>query len=240
VHLGNARIALTNYVCARQQQGAFILRIDDTDTSRNELGSEEGIMADLKWLGLEWTEGPDVGGSVEPYRQSERMGRYDNYIGQLLGDGHAYRCFCTPAELQGERDAARAKGRPPRYSGKCADISESDSEERASKGEPHCLRFRMPLRRVIVTDLAKGEITFNLGDIGDFVLTRTDGKPTYNFASALDDGLMQITHVIRGEDHVSNTPRQIVLMEALKQFDFLFLIQYRNLLHRVDIRLQAP
>ncbi|HEX5474265.1 MAG TPA: glutamate--tRNA ligase [Vicinamibacterales bacterium] len=216
LHVGNARTALFNWLLARGHDGTYVLRIEDTDAARSTRASEDGILRDLRWLGLEWDEGPDVGGPCGPYRQSERLHLYSSYANELLGAGQAYYCFCSPQKLEAERAAMLAAGRPPRYAGTCRAIDRAEAADRIEQGEKPVIRFRVP-ERIDVTfqDLVRGEVTFNTEVIGDPVLVRSDGRPAYNFAVVVDDALMEITHVIRGEDHISNTPRQILLYRAL-------------------------
>jgi glutamyl-tRNA synthetase/nondiscriminating glutamyl-tRNA synthetase len=216
LHVGNARTALFNWLLARGQQGTIVLRIEDTDTERSTHESEVGIMADLRWLGLDWDEGPDVGGPFAPYRQSERMDDYRAVARDLTASGRAYRCFCTPAQLETERQTALATGQPPKYSGRCRDLPAETVAARLAAGEPAALRFRVPASRdVTFHDIVRGDVTFSTEVIGDPVIVRSDGRPAYNFAVVIDDVRMKITHVIRGEDHVSNTPRQVLIYEAL-------------------------
>jgi nondiscriminating glutamyl-tRNA synthetase len=216
LHVGNARTALFNWLLAHGHDGTFVLRIEDTDAERSTRESEQSILDDLRWLGLEWDEGPDIGGPHGPYRQSERLHLYASYANELLGAGHAYWCFCSPAKLEAERKAMLAAGRPPRYSGTCRNIAADDARARIDAGERPVIRFKIPLSTVVsFTDLVRGEVTFNTDVIGDPVLVRSDGRPAYNFAVVVDDALMEITHVIRGEDHISNTPRQLLLYQAL-------------------------
>jgi glutamyl-tRNA synthetase/nondiscriminating glutamyl-tRNA synthetase len=207
---------LFNWLMARGKGGTFILRIEDTDAERSTIESETTILDDLRWLGLNWDEGPDVGGPVGPYRQSERLGKYQARARVLLEQGRAYYCFCTPAQLEAERKEALAKNLPPRYSGRCAQLAPAQAKARVESGEPAAVRFRTPENReIIFHDLVRGEIRFHTDIIGDQVLLRSDGYPAYNFAVVVDDGLMGITHVVRGEDHISNTPRQLLIYEAL-------------------------
>ncbi len=216
LHVGNVRTALFNWLLARGQNGTFILRIEDTDADRSTLESDATILEDLRWLGLNWDEGPDVGGPVGPYRSSERLGKYQSRARVLLEGGKAYFCFCTPDELETERKHALAHNLPPKYSGRCARIDPEEARARVQRGEPAAVRFRTPENREIVfADLVRGEIRFHTDVIGDQVLQRSDGYPAYNFAVVVDDGLMGVTHVVRGEDHISNTPRQILIYEAL-------------------------
>lgn len=215
LHVGNARTALFNWLLARGQGGTFILRIEDTDAARSTRESERAIVEDLRWLGLDWSEGLDVGGDAGPYRQTERLHIYRAYAVELLARGHAYRCFCTPPQLDADRQNELAAGRPPRYVGRCRDIPRDAGRKRVEAGEPAVVRFRVPDRDVTFTDLVRGDVTFRAETIGDPVLLRADGVPAYNYAVVIDDALMAITHVIRGEDHISNTPRQLLLYEAL-------------------------
>ena len=216
LHVGNARTALFNWLLARGSGGTFILRIEDTDAERSTRESEAAILRDLRWLGLEWDEGPDVGGSRGPYRQSERLHLYQSYAQELLSGGHAYYCFCTTAQLEAERQEALAAGRPARYAGTCRRLSLDQVQARINAGERPAIRFRVPTHRdVIFTDVVRGDVRFQTDVIGDPVIVRADGHPAYNFAVVVDDALMEVTHVIRGEDHISNTPRQILLYEAM-------------------------
>jgi nondiscriminating glutamyl-tRNA synthetase len=216
LHVGNARTALFNWLLAHGKDGTFILRIEDTDAERSTKESEASILEDLRWLGLDWDEGPDVGGVHGPYRQSERLHLYASYANELLTGGNAYYCFCSPTKLDDERRMDLAAGRPPKYHGTCRNIPADEARGRIDAGEKPVIRFRIP-ERVDVTfrDLVRGEVTFNSDVIGDPVLVRSDGRPAYNFAVVIDDALMEITHVIRGEDHISNTPRQVLLYQAL-------------------------
>jgi glutamyl-tRNA synthetase/nondiscriminating glutamyl-tRNA synthetase len=216
LHVGNARTALFNWLLARRHGGTFVLRIEDTDIERSTETSEQTIYDDLRWLGLDWDEGPDVGGSFGPYRQSERTREYAVAAQTLLADGRAYYCFCSTEELERERRDALAAGQPPRYSGKCRAITPVAAAERVRNGEAAALRFAVPAGRSITfRDIVRGDVTFATEVIGDPVMLRSNGRPAYNFAVVVDDVLMKITHVVRGEDHISNTPRQILLYEAL-------------------------
>jgi nondiscriminating glutamyl-tRNA synthetase len=216
LHVGNARTALFNWLLARGQGGTFVLRVEDTDVVRSTRASEDGIKDDLRWLGLQWDEGPDVGGPYPPYRQSERLDRYRAAAERLVAEGHAYYCFCSADQLEQERVAALAAGLPPRYSGRCRALPADEVAARRATGEPAALRFQVPVDRdVTFHDLVRGDVTFQTAVIGDPVIVRSDGGPAYNFAVVVDDAEMAITHVIRGEDHISNTPRQILIYEAL-------------------------
>jgi len=216
LHVGNVRTALFNWLLARGTDGTFILRIEDTDVERSTADSDAMILEDLRWLGLNWDEGPEVGGPVGPYRSSERLGKYQARARVLLAEERAYYCFCTPEQLEAERKDALARNLPPKYSGRCAQIDPAEAKGRVQAGEAAAIRFRTPANRDIVfTDLVRGEIRFHTDVIGDQVLLRSDGHPAYNFAVVVDDGLMGVTHVVRGEDHISNTPRQLLIYEAL-------------------------
>jgi glutamyl-tRNA synthetase/nondiscriminating glutamyl-tRNA synthetase len=216
LHVGNARTALFNWLLARGHDGTLILRIEDTDAERSTKESEESIVADLRWLGLEWDEGPDVGGVSGPYRQSERLHLYTSYANELLAGGHAYYCFCPAQKLEEERRKDLAAGRPPKYRGTCRNLSSDDARRRLDAGDRAVVRFRVPEHiDVSFQDMVRGDVTFSTDVIGDPVLVRSDGRPAYNFAVVVDDALMDVTHVIRGEDHISNTPRQILLYRAL-------------------------
>jgi glutamyl-tRNA synthetase len=207
-HLGTASTALYNLLFARAQGGTFVLRVDDTDVERNRPEYEQVIYEGLRWLGLEWDEGPDKGGPDGPYRQSERLDVYKQHAARLLAGGSAYRCFCTPDELDAERKQAQAEKRPYKYSRRCLNSPPAGRSE-------FTVRFKVPGGEVKFTDMIRGDMTFDSGLIGDFIIVKSDGFPTYNFASPVDDAAMQITHVIRGEEHLSNTPYQLMLIDAL-------------------------
>ncbi len=216
LHVGNARTALFNWLLAHGKDGTFVLRIEDTDAERSTRQSEAGILEDLRWLGLDWDEGPDVGGLHGPYRQSERLHLYASYANELLAGGLAYHCFCSPAKLDADRQADLAAGQPPRYRGTCRDLTRDEARARMEAGERPVVRFRVPENvDVSFQDVVRGDVTFSTEVIGDPVIVRSDGRPQYNFAVVIDDALMEITHVIRGEDHISNTPRQILLYQSL-------------------------
>jgi len=216
LHVGNARTALFNWLLSQGQGGTFILRIEDTDVERSTRASEQSILDDLRWLGLNWDEGPDVGGAHGPYRQSERLDLYRSYATELIEHGHAYYCFCSAEQLEADRGEAMASGRPPKYVGRCRDLPLDAARARMAAGETAVVRLRVPERRdVAFTDLVRGRVQFSTDVIGDPVLVRSDGNPAYNFAVVVDDALMEVTHVIRGEDHISNTPRQVLLYEAM-------------------------
>ncbi len=215
LHVGGARTAYFNWLLARQHQGAFVLRIEDTDAARSSDASERGVLDDLRWLGLEWDEGPDAGGPHGPYRQSERLGLYRERADALIAAGRAYRCFCTDEQLEQRRQSALAAGRPPHYDGRCRALAPAESEARAAAGEACSVRFAVPAREWTLRDHVRGEVTFPAGMVGDFVILRSSGLPTYNFACAVDDAAMRISHVIRAEEHLANTPRQLMLYDAM-------------------------
>ena len=228
-HIGCARSALFNWLLARQKGGQFVLRIEDTDLERSTKESEENIMAALKWLGMAWDEGVDVGGPYGPYRQTERLGIYQQYTDQLLSRGQAYRCYCTEEELEAERQQQMAAGENPHYSGKCRHITAAEQERFVAQGRKPAVRFKVPENKEIVfKDMVRGLVTFDSNGIGDYVIVKSDGIPVYNYGVVLDDALMEISHVIRAEEHLSNTPRQILLYEALQfpipQFGHISLI----------------
>lgn len=215
LHIGNARTALFNYLFAKHHDGKFIVRIEDTDVKRNVAGGEESQFKYMKWLGIEWDESVDVGGEYGPYRQTERLDIYKEYWQDLLDRGLAYRCYCTEQELEQEREEQMARGETPRYSGKHRDLTPEQCAAFEAEGRVPSIRFRVPEGRTYTfDDLVKGQISFESEVSGDFVIVKKDGIPTYNFAVALDDHLMKISHVLRGEDHISNTPRQLMIYEA--------------------------
>lgn len=215
LHIGNARTALFNYLFAKHHDGKFIVRIEDTDVKRNVAGGEESQFKYMKWLGIEWDESVDVGGEYGPYRQTERLDIYKEYWQDLLNRGLAYRCYCTEQELEQEREEQMARGETPRYSGKHRDLTPEQCAAFEAEGRVPSIRFRVPEGRTYTfDDLVKGQISFESEVSGDFVIVKKDGIPTYNFAVALDDHLMKISHVLRGEDHISNTPRQLMIYEA--------------------------
>ncbi|HEY2275538.1 MAG TPA: glutamate--tRNA ligase family protein, partial [Steroidobacteraceae bacterium] len=216
LHLGNARTALFNELLARHGGGRFILRIEDTDSERSLAAHTGALMADLKWLGLEWDAGPDREDALGPYRQSERRALYAGYFAQLERRAAVYPCFCTPLELELARRAQLAAGRPPRYAGTCRDLSPDERARRSSEGLPATLRFRVPAGvRVEWLDLVHGPQSFATDDIGDFVVRRADGSAAFFFSNAVDDASMGVTLALRGEDHLTNTPRQLLILEAL-------------------------
>ena len=217
LHLGNVRTALFNALLARRDGGRFLLRIEDTDRERSRPEFVDALLEDLRWLGLDWREGPEVGGPQTPYAQSERTAIYARYYRRLESSEQSYPCFCTPAELALSRKAQLAAGRPPRYTGTCARLRPDERQARLGRGLQPTLRFRVPAGRAVeFTDLVRGPQRFASADIGDFVIRRADGTPQFFFANAVDDALMGITQVLRGEDHLANTPRQLLLLEALE------------------------
>ncbi|HEX7120449.1 MAG TPA: glutamate--tRNA ligase [Longimicrobiales bacterium] len=221
LHVGNARMAVLNWLFARHHDGAFVLRIEDTDRERLVAGAEAGILEDLRWLGLDWDEGPGVEGPAgegphAPYRQSERGAIYRDHAQRLVDAGLAYPCYCTPEEIEAAREAAIARGEKPHYAGTCRRLTRDDVARHTRAGRRPALRFRVPTEgEIVVHDVVRGAVRFDASDVGDFIVLRSDGMPTYNFAVVVDDALMEITHVIRGVGHLSNTPRQLLLYEAL-------------------------
>ncbi|MCI0400370.1 MAG: glutamate--tRNA ligase [Gammaproteobacteria bacterium] len=217
LHLGNVRTALFNALLARHHGGIFLLRIEDTDLRRSQRGAIDALIEDLGWLGMVWQEGPGKEAGAGPYRQSERQSLYNRYIVQLNDQGLAYPCFCSAEELAALRQKQLAQGKAPRYPGTCARLSEAEIAARLQQGGEPSLRFRVPQSETIAfDDLVRGRQRFATDDIGDFIIRRANGAAAFFFSNALDDALMGITHVLRGEDHVSNTPRQIMLLNALK------------------------
>ncbi|RXZ82726.1 glutamate--tRNA ligase [Paenibacillaceae bacterium] len=215
LHIGNARTALFNYLFARRHGGKFIVRIEDTDVKRNVAGGEENQLNYLKWLGIDWDESIDIGGGYGPYRQTERLDIYREYYERLLQNGQAYRCYCTEQELEQEREEQMARGEMPRYSGRHRDLTPEQCAVYEAEGRLPSIRFRVPEGRTYAfDDMVKGAISFESEGTGDFVIVKKDGIPTYNFAVVIDDYLMRISHVLRGEDHISNTPRQLMIYEA--------------------------
>ncbi len=216
LHLGNARTALLSYLAARKSGGRFILRIEDTDEARSQESYTERLLEDLRWLGLEWDEGPDVGGPHPPYRQQQRRAIYEEWLQKLDAFGLTYPCFCTPTELNLSRKRQLAAGKPPRYPGTCRNLTAEQRAERSLRGLPAALRFRVPNGQIVAfNDLVHGEQKFNSDDIGDFIIRRTDGSTAFFFSNALDDSLMGVTLVLRGDDHMTNTPRQLLILQAL-------------------------
>ena len=216
LHVGNVRSALFSWLHARHNEGTFILRVEDTDSSRVTEEAVRGVLDDLRWLGLDWDEGPEVGGQHGPYRQSERSEIYADAAGRLESEGHSYRCYCTPEELEERRRAALARGEPPGYDGRCRALTDDERAKFVLEGRPHTLRFRMPDdHEWVVHDLVKGEVRWRAGELGDFVIVRSDGTPVFLLAVAVDDLLMEVTHVVRGDDLLASAPRNIAVIEAL-------------------------
>lgn len=216
LHIGGARSALFNWLLARKFGGTMIVRIEDTDLERSSRESEENILAALNWLGLDWDEGIKKGGENGPYRQTERLQTYTEAAHKLLSQGQAYYCYCTEEEVEADRRACLSKGELPRYLGKCRNLTEEERARLESEGRKKVIRFWVPdNENVVVEDLVRGNVVFESNGIGDYVIVKSDGIPTYNFAVVLDDALMEITHVVRGEEHLSNTPRQLLLYNAL-------------------------
>lgn len=211
LHPGNARTALFNWLFARHHKGSFILRIEDTDTKRSTYEAESGIYEDLKWLGLNWDEGPDAGGPFGPYRQSERLSLYREEAEKLVNEDKAYRCYCPVERLEILRAEQAAKGLPSRYDGRCRELGPG----KTPKGAPSVIRFKVPVKDIMLMDAVHGLLSFDSRTIGDFVIMGSDGIAAYNFAAVVDDSGMSISHVIRGDDHLSNTPRQLLLFEGL-------------------------
>ncbi len=216
IHLGNARTTLFNALLARKENGVFLLRIEDTDKDRSREEFVHALQEDLWWLGLHWQEGPVCDGSNGPYKQSEREPVYQRYMAELEQKGLVYPCFCTDQELKIARKLQIAAGRPPRYSGKCAQLSQQQVEEKLAQGLKPTLRFRVADGNTVeFDDLVRGRQSFRTDDIGDFIIRRGDGSTAFFFSNAVDDALMGVTHVLRGEDHVTNTPRQLLLLQSL-------------------------
>lgn len=215
-HIGGARSALFNWLLARKTGGKLVLRIEDTDLERSSRESEENIMNALRWLGLNWDEGVDIGGNYGPYRQTERLNLYKQYTERLLAEGKAYYCYCTDEELEAERQELAARSQMPRYMGKCRSLTKEQAASYERAGRKPTVRFKVPAgRQIVVNDLVRGDVVFESDGIGDFVIVKSDGIPTYNYAVVIDDALMRITHVIRAEEHLSNTPRQCLVYDAL-------------------------
>lgn len=216
LHVGGARTALFNYLFARSKGGKFILRIEDTDLERSTKESEEAVLRDLSWLGLDWDEGPGVGGDYGPYRQSERNSLYKQSAEKLLESGQVYRCFCSNEELEKMKEIAKLKQLPPVYTGKWASATDGEVQEELAKGTPYTYRFRVPKEGSLkINDLIRGEVSWNLDTLGDFVIMRSNGQPVYNFCVTVDDATMAISHVIRAEEHLPNTLRQALIYKAL-------------------------
>ncbi|RPF49760.1 glutamyl-tRNA synthetase [Thermodesulfitimonas autotrophica] len=216
LHIGGARTALFNYLFARANGGKFILRLEDTDFERHIEGAAQGIIESLRWLGLDWDEGPDKGGPAGPYRQSERLALYRREAERLVASGAAYFCYCTPEELAAEREEARKAGRVPRYSGRCRELTPAERAAKEAQGRKPAVRLRVPPDgQTVVEDLIRGTVVFENATLDDFIIMKSNGVPTYNFACVVDDVTMGVTHVIRAEEHLSNTPKQILVYRAL-------------------------
>lgn len=216
LHIGGARTALFNYLFARHNKGTFVLRLEDTDTARSTADSAAGILEGLKWLGLDWDEGPGRGGEYGPYYQSERLSIYQHYLQNLLAEGQAYYCFCTPDELRQQREAAQLLKENYRYDGRCRSLSQEEATKRLRQGRQPVIRLKVPSQgHTMVHDLVRGEVEFENSLLDDFIIAKADGWPTYNFAVVVDDYTMKISHVIRAEEHLSNTPKQLLVYQAL-------------------------
>ncbi len=213
--MGNARTALFNWLFARQQGGTMVLRVEDTDLERSQARYEDQLIADLKWLGLDWDEGTDVGGPYVPYRQSDRLEIYREHAERLLNEGKAYLCFCTEEDLQTEREKALAEGGQAIYSGKCRGLDPAEAQRRRASGEAGAIRLKIPEHPIRFHDIVRGYVEFSNEVVSDPIIMRSSGIPVYNYVVVIDDALMKITHVIRGDDHLSNTPKQVALYEAL-------------------------
>jgi glutamyl-tRNA synthetase len=220
LHIGTARTSLYNYLAAKQAGGTYVLRIEDTDTARSTVEFEADIIDNLHWLGISWDEGPQVAGGEDvgaygPYRQSQRMDRYAREANRLLEAGTAYRCWCTPEELEAVRREQEAAKAPPRYNRRCLNLTDAERSAFEADGRPSVIRFRVEAEKIVFDDLIRGEVEFDNALLGDFVIVRNDGIPLYHFVVVVDDEAMEITHVVRGEDHLSNTPKHIALIRAL-------------------------
>jgi nondiscriminating glutamyl-tRNA synthetase len=215
LHVGGARTALFNWLFARREGGVMVLRIEDTDLERSEARFETQLLEDLKWLGLDWDEGPDVGGPYAPYRQSDRLAIYREHAERLVREGKAYWCFCSQEELERDREQKLANQQPPIYSGKCRALDPAEAQRRRTSGEAAAIRLRIPEHPIRFHDIVRGIVEFSNEVVSDPIILRSTGIPVYNYVVVVDDALMDITHVIRGDDHLSNTPKQVALYEAL-------------------------
>jgi glutamyl-tRNA synthetase len=216
-HVGLVRTALFNWAYARHTGGTFVFRIEDTDAARDSEESYEQLLDSLRWLGFDWDEGPEIGGPHAPYRQSQRMDTYKDVAARLLEAGHAYYCYCSTEELDTRRDAARAAGRPSGYDGHCRALTDEQVSAYTAEGRKPIVRFRMPDETITFTDLVRGELTFTPENVPDYGIVRANGAPLYTLVNPVDDALMEITHVLRGEDLLSSTPRQVALYKALTE-----------------------
>jgi len=215
LHIGTARTALFNYLFSKHNNGSFILRIEDTDLERSNQSFEIDILENLKWLGIKWDEGPDIGGKFGPYRQSERIQLYNHYLQKLFNEEKVYYCFCSEEELEAERQYQMSIGQAPKYSGKCRNLSQNQVQQNLAVNKPAIIRFKVGPKIIEFNDIIRGKITFDTDLIGDIAIAKNLNTPLYNFAVVIDDYEMKISHVIRGEDHIPNTPKQIILLEAL-------------------------
>ncbi len=215
LHLGLARTALFNYLFAKKNEGSFIIRVEDTDLERSSPQFEKDIIDNLKWLGIEWSEGPDIAGEYGPYRQTERLKGYTQYLERLIAENKAYYCFCSEEELEAQRQYQMSIGEAPKYSGKCSKLEKETVKKYLAEKKPSVIRFRTLSKKVSFDDLIRGRLEFDTGLIGDMIIAKDFKTPLYNFAVVIDDFEMRISHVIRGEDHISNTPKQILIQEAL-------------------------
>jgi len=215
-HLGTARTALFNFLFAKRHEGKFIVRIEDTDKERNSDEFVTDILEGLKWLGLAWDEGPEVGGPFEPYFEQERLHTYEQFIEQLLSEKKAYRCYCSKEELEAEKASQKQRGLAPRYSGRCQHLSAQEIDQFEREGRSAAVRFKVEPQEVVFEDLIRGKVSFDAANFGDFVIQRSDEMPLFVFSNVIDDHLMEISHVLRGEEHLSNTAKQLLLYQALK------------------------
>jgi nondiscriminating glutamyl-tRNA synthetase len=215
IHIGNTRTTLFNWLFARKNNGTFILRIEDTDIERSEDKYTKALVEDLRWLGLDWDEGFDKGGEYGPYKQSERINIYNRYIEELKQKSLVYECYCTKEELEEKRQEQMKKGKMPKYDNLCRNLTQEQIQKYKDEGRKPVIRFKVPEEEVVVEDIIRGNVKFNSFVIGDFIVVKSDGMTSFNFAVVVDDGLMKISHIIRGEDHLSNTPRHIMLFKAL-------------------------
>ncbi|MGM0601020.1 MAG: glutamate--tRNA ligase [Candidatus Rifleibacteriota bacterium] len=215
LHVGGARTALFNWLYARKTGGKFILRIEDTDVERSTKEALDGLLLDMKWLGLNWDEGPEVGGDYGPYFQSQRLSIYQDYAKKLLENGAAYPCFCTEEQLEAKREKAEEEHRSLHYDGTCSKLSKEDAQSKIDAGEPYVVRVKVPERDYVLTDLVRGRVEWKSETLGDFIILRSSGMPVYNFCVVVDDASMKITHVVRAEEHLTNTHRQLIIYEAL-------------------------
>lgn len=216
LHVGGARTALFNFLFARHNKGTFVLRIEDTDVERSTEESTQQILRSLKWLGLNWDEGPEKEGEYGPYYQSLRLELYEKAAKKLLEEGKAYYCYCTPEELDRKRKAAQKEGKPPRYDGKCRNLTDEQREKLEEEGRKPTIRLKVPQEgSTVVDDIIRGRVVFENSVLDDFIIVKSDGMPTYNFACVVDDNAMKLTHIVRAEEHLSNTPKQILMYEAL-------------------------